>query len=370
MSAPREALIIGGGPAGAAMGILLARSGREVTLAQKSSGAHDKVCGEFLSGEAVQYLAQLGMDLRTLGAAPVYGVRLARRNRIAECELPFAAMSLSRRSLDEALLTMAAREGVEVRRGTRVDALERNGATTRRALLASGESLLARSVILATGKHDLCGWRRPPGKQNDLVALKMNFALTDAQQRALRGWIELCLFPGGYAGMQLNEDHEANLCLLVNRTTLRKYGNDWHTLLPRVLGFSEHLAERLAGAKPLLDRPLALSSIPYGMLLRHAEPDLWRLGDQEAVTPSFSGDGMSIALHSAEVAAELYVAGGSPAELATRLHKELRRSIGIATAVSRLIIAAPALANIVRACPALLSALANRTRVPDAALVV
>lgn len=363
-----EALVIGGGPAGAAVGILLARRGREIAIAEKCSTAHDKVCGEFLSGEAVQYLAQLGLDIRALGAAPLYGVRLARHGCIAECELPFAAMALTRRKLDEALLELAVREGVHVRRGTRIEGLQRRQAGWS-AQVGDAEAFHSQSVFLATGKHDLGGWRRPKGKQNGLIALKMYFALTTAQQNALRGWIELCLFPGGYAGLQLTEDGNANLCLLVDQKRLRTCGGDWQTLLAYIIDFSQHLAERLEAARPLREKPLALSAIPYGMLLHDSEPGLWRLGDQAAVTPSFSGDGMSIALHSAEVAAELYLKGGTSAELAARLHRELRGSITLATTISRLMIAAPELAHLIRAWPQLLRVLGTRTRVPQAALV-
>jgi flavin-dependent dehydrogenase len=368
MTGSSEELVIGGGPAGSALGILLARRGRKVTIAEKSTGMHDKVCGEFLSGEAVQYLAQLGLNLPALGAAPIYGVRVARRNCIAECELPFPAMSLTRRKLDEALLGIAAREGVDVQRGVRIETLQRvpSGWSAR---WADGDPIQARSVFLATGKHDIGGWRRPKGKQNNLVAFKMYFVLVRFQAEALRGWIELCLFPGGYAGLQLTEDGAANLCLLVDRATLQRCGNDWQSLLPQILTFSEHLTSRLQGAQPMLAKPLALSSIPYGMLFQDAEPGLWRLGDQTAVTPSFSGDGMSIALHSAEVAAELYLNGRSSAELAARLRKELRSSIMLATTISRLMIATPALAHLLCAWPQLLRVIGNYTRVPQTALV-
>ena len=368
MTRRSEALVVGGGPAGAAVGILLARRGREVTIVEKSSGMHDKLCGEFLSGEAVQYLAQLGVDLPALGATPIYGVRLARERCIAECELPFPAMSLTRRKLDEVLLNVASREGVNVRRGMRIEAVQRMQSGWN-ARAASGEQVHAQSVFLATGKHDVAGWRRPKGKQHDLVAFKMYFSLTRRQQVALSERVELCLFPGGYAGLQLTEDGNANLCLLVNRVTLQSCGNEWQALLARILESSEHLVTRLQGARPLLEKPLALSSIPYGMLLKKAERDLWRLGDQTAVTPSFSGDGMSIALHSAEVAAELYLKGRTSAELAAKLHNQLHASISMATTISRLMVAAPALAHSLRAWPGLLRILGNHTRVPQTALV-
>ena len=364
----REALVIGGGPAGAAVATLLARGGREVTLVEKTTGAHDKVCGEFLSGEAMQYLTQLGIDLRVLGSVPVYGARIARKKIIAECELPFAAASVTRRNLDEALLGLASQAGVELSRGIRVDALNRSGQHWD-VRLASGDRLQAQQVFLATGKHDVAGWRRSPGSQNDLVAFKMYLALATQQQVALRGWVELCLFPGGYAGLQSTENQSANLCLLVNRKTLNAIGGDWNALLTHILNSSGHLAERLDGAEALLEKPLALSSIPYGMLLQRADPALWRLGDQAAVTPSFSGDGMSIALHSAKVAAGLYLNGRSSAEFATRMHQELRRSLTIATSVSRLMITAPALAPLMKLHPTLMRVLAENTRVPRAALV-
>jgi len=235
--------------------------------------------------------------------------------------------------------------------------------------IAGGDRLQAQQVFLATGKHDIGGWRRPSGTQNDLVAFKMYFALANPQRVALRGWVELCLFPGGYAGLQLAEDQTANLCLLVTRKTLNGISGNWNALLTRILNFSDHLAERLDGAKALLEKPLALSSIPYGMLLPNAEPALWRLGDQAAVTPSFSGDGMSIALHTAEVAAGLYLNGGSSAKFAARMHCELHRSIAIATSVSRLMIAVPALAPLMKLSPALMRVLADSTRVPQSALV-
>jgi flavin-dependent dehydrogenase len=266
------------------------------------------------------------------------------------------------------MLELAVREGVEVRRGVRIDTLRRANSGWS-AEMADGNALHTHSVFLATGKHDLGGWRRPKGKQDNLIAFKMYFALAAEQQQALRGWIELHLFPGGYAGLQLTEGGKANLCLLVSRAALRSCRNDWQTLLAQVMAFSELLAERLEGAQPLQEKPLALSSIPYGMLLRHAEPGLWRLGDQAAVTPSFSGDGMSIALHSAAVAAELYLSGGTSLELAARLGRELRSPIALATNISRLMIASPALAHVLRAWPPFLSIFAGRTRVPQDALM-
>lgn len=363
-----EILVIGGGPAGAAAGTLLARSGRQVQIIEQSAAMHHKVCGEFLSSEAMAYLNRLGLEPTALGAAPIHGIRLARRKCIAECELPFPAVSITRRTLDEALLSLARREGAIVQRGRRVERLERVDSGWR-VQLAGSEALQAHSIFLATGKHDLGGYRRPLGMHNGLIAFKMYFRVTPRQWSALCGWVEIVLFPGGYAGLQLTEDGDTNLCFLVNRSALDRCGKDWNTLLQHLLRSSEHLAQRLEGARPLLEKPLALSSIPYGMLLSRSQPGLWRLGDQAAVTPSFAGDGISIALHSAMLARDLYVSGSSPGHLAERLHRELRRPISLATLLSRLMIAAPDLTSALRACPSLLGSIAGQTRIPRSALV-
>lgn len=367
--AETEALIVGGGPAGAALGTLLARRGRSVEILEQSPAPHHAVCGEFLSWEAARYLQRLGVDLDSLRAVPIHGVRLSARSLVAQCELPFPALSLTRRSLDEALLALAEQAGAVVQRGRRVESLQRCGPGWS-AHLVGGETRRAQTAFLATGKQDLAGHRRPHGRQNTLVAFKMLLRLDPAQQSALRGWVDVLLFPGGYAGLLLTEDGDANLCLLVNRKTLHACHNDWPTLLERMSAFCAPLAQRLRGARPLLSKPLALSAIPFGLLLSHAEPGLWRLGDQAAVIPSFTGDGISIALHSAQVAAELYLQGGTSAQLAQRLHRELRAPVSLATALARLVIAAPPLVHAARIWPRLLCHLAAHTRVPGSAMLL
>ena len=364
-----DVLIVGGGPAGAAAAVLLARQGRQVVVVEKTAAAHDKVCGEFLSHEALRYLERLGIDLPALGAMPIEHLHLAANKQIATCRLPFPAKSLTRRTLDEALLAQATAAGALVMRGCRVDALERRG-NLWVARLNNGEALSATSAFLATGKHDVGSHPRPQGVQNDLVAFKMFYRLAPLQQAALAGQVELIVFPGGYAGLQLVEDGSANLCLLVQRERLRACGGHWDGLLQHMLGSSQSLAARLEGAKPTQQKPLAVSSIPYGMLARRATDGLWRVGDQAAVIPSFSGDGISIALHSAHLAAAMFLAGNTADAYQLRLANELGRSVKMATAISRAVVASPRLVQLARLCPPLLRPVANGTRVPAHLLFV
>jgi len=118
-SGTTENLVIGGGLAGAMVGLRLAAAGREVTLLERERTAHHKVCGEFLSREAVELLEGAGVHLLELGAEVIRTIRLASKQRLVEAALPFTALSLSRCVLDEALLARAAQAGCRVQRGAR-----------------------------------------------------------------------------------------------------------------------------------------------------------------------------------------------------------------------------------------------------------
>ena len=325
-------LVIGGGLAGSMVAIQLATAGRQVTLLEKENTAHHKVCGEFLSPEAVGYLNQVKINPLDLGAMAIRFVRLSSKQKVVETALPFTALSLSRFALDEALLSRAEECGCKVQRGSFVEQLNIQDKLWS-AQLRGGESVCAHSVFLANGKHDLRGWERARTVQDDLVAFKLHWQLDPAQTEKLRDFIELFLFPSGYGGLSLVERNLANLCLVVRQVELRRIGG-WQKLLASVLDDNRHLKQRLQGANTLWDRPLAISSIPYGHLA--GQPSgLWCVGDQAAVIPSFTGDGMSIALHSAALATEMYLAGESAEQYNHRLRAQLNRGMDIATCLSR-----------------------------------
>jgi len=362
-------LVIGAGPAGSMLAIRLASAGRAVTLLEKQPTAHHKVCGEFLSREAVEYLRQAGVDPVTLGAVPIRLVRFSSSRRVVEAPLPFIALSLSRRTLDEALLARAADAGCTVQRGAAVETLAPDGKRWR-ARLRGGKSLRAQIVFLATGKHDLHAWDRPPGRQNGFIGFKLHWQLPPAQTEALRECIELFLFRGGYGGLSLVEEDAANLCLVVDRARLRQLGG-WPQLLAALLAENRLLSERLHGAQPLWERPLAVASLPFGYLA--AQPSgPWRIGDQAAVIPPFTGDGMSIAFHSAFLAAQMVLDGASPELYYRRLRTELSRGMSLATGLSRAMVSAPGrtLAPIALSLfPKAMAQIALSTRIPEQALL-
>ena len=363
-----ENLVIGGGLAGAMAAIELARAGRRVTLLERERGPHHKVCGEFLSVEAVEYLERAGVSPITLGAEPIRLVRLCAGRGMAEAELPFTALSLSRRVLDEAMLRAAAECGCNVIRGACVEQLTRHSGQSI-AKLADGSSIHAQTALIATGKHDLRSCRREGGKQTDLVGFKMHWRLTAAQTRELRDAMDLFLFRGGYGGISLVEREVANLCFVVRRGTLRRLGG-FKEVLDSASAQVPHLKMRLAGAEPLWERPLAISPIPYGHL-GSVNDGLWRVGDQFAVIPSFTGDGMAIALHSGALAARMILRGETVGEFNNQLGGQLRRGMDLALWLSRTMVSGAGRALAVPAMrmrPSAMRWIAERTRVPESAV--
>lgn len=364
-----ENLVIGGGPAGSMVAFRLAAAGRKVVLLEKEREAHHKVCGEFLSTEAIHYLRQAGIEPLGLGAHPIQRVRLHSGARNVQAQLPFTALSLSRRILDESLLVKAQDAGCAVHRGACVERLEMlNGGWAVR--LRDGQTIHAETVFLATGKHDLNAWERGGATQADLVGFKMHWNLAPVQSEVLRGAMELFLFRGGYGGLAMVEGGIANLCLVVRRNTLRLLGG-WEELLQSMQNKLPALHDRLKNAAPCWPKPLAISPIPYGHLGGRAN-GVWRVGDQAAVIPSFTGDGMSIALHTGVLAAEMYLEGNSPDEYLLRVTDQLRTSMRFASGLSQAMVTpvaraiAPTLLSLV---PNAMARIALSTRVPEHALV-
>jgi menaquinone-9 beta-reductase len=356
-----EVVVIGGGLAGAAFALQMARHGRRVVVLERTRTPHLKVCGDFLSGETLATLAALGLDAPALGATEITTLRLQVGKRTSTAALPFRAAGLSRLRLDEALLAAAERAGAEVIRGVAVTGLdpEQGGVTVG----ADGRAWRAQTVALATGKHNLKGWPRDEGSA---IAFKMPFAVSAPVQRALAGAVHLSVCDGGYIGACLVEDGTASVCWLANRRLIAEHGADWRAQLDYFARHSDTFAAVLREGEPCAAKPAAIAQIPFGYVRRTAIADnVFPIGDQLAVIPSFTGDGMCLALSSATAAAREVLAGNTASSFqsafATRLKPQFRWAAAIDAGFKR---ALPRqLGSLaVTACPALATLLVRLTR--------
>lgn len=358
------ALIIGGGPAGCAAALTLARGGVRPELIERTAGEHDVVCGGFLGWDALNALRQLGLDPSALGARPIARLRLTGGGRTVETDLPKPAAGLSRRRLDAALIAMAADEGVTVRRGCAARAADAGDRTVR---LDDGESIAADALFLATGKHELRGVSRPlDGRRSEPSAgLRTELPASAALDRALAGLIELHLFDEGYAGLLLQEDGTANLCISISRRRLAA-ANGIPGLIAELLEECPELKQRI-GTAPVEDWD-AIAGVPYGWRARQTKPGMFRIGDQSAVIASLAGDGIAIALASGRSAAEALLSRGS--EAAGQWQARFSRRSALPVAVGEALRHAAerrwprsGLMRLLRSAPALASLAARLTRI-------
>ncbi|HET9427754.1 MAG TPA: FAD-dependent monooxygenase [Allosphingosinicella sp.] len=321
------ALIVGGGPAGAATAITLARAGASPVLVERSIGDRDVVCGGFLGWDALAALKRLGLDVETLGASPIHRLRLVAGRRVVERALPQAAAGLSRRRLDSALLRLAEGAGAVVHRGRAVRALD-----GLRARLDDDEEMAADAIFLATGKHELRGAARDAGGRDLSVGLRTALAGTPRLARALAGTIELHLYDGGYAGLLVQEDESVNLCLSLSRRRMAEAGSH-EAVIESLASECPLLADRLEGGSPANWE--AVAGVPYGWRARRGEKGLFRVGDQAAVIASLAGDGIAIALTSAGAAAQAFLAGGpdSAGPFQAEFARQARRPLAVAEAL-------------------------------------
>lgn len=327
------ALIVGGGPAGAAAAIRLARGGTAPLLLERHAEPYDALCGGFVSWRTLARLDSLGLDTQALGGEPIGRVVLLAGERAAEARLPAPGRGVSRRRLDRRLLEAAAEAGAAIERGVMVRAADAAG----KVRLGDGGEIAAGALFLATGKHELRGLPRAAGGKGDgWMGLRFRLDPTRKLAARLAGRIELHLFAEGYAGLLLQEDGTANLCLAIRRERLVAAGGDPDALLLELGAEAPRLGERIGGGG-IVARD-AVGQVPYGWRARAGRAGLFRIGDQAAVIPSLAGEGIGIALASGERAARAFLAGGPGAgtDFQPAFAHRARRPLAMAGAIARL----------------------------------
>ncbi|HUH75740.1 MAG TPA: FAD-dependent monooxygenase [Devosia sp.] len=324
-------VIVGGGPAGSAAAIRLLQVGARPLIIERREGS-DALCGGFLSWRTLEGLAALGISREELSGHTVTRLRLIAGRMLRCAELPAPAMGLSRRRLDRLMLARARRLGANVVQGT---ASYGDG----RLWLGDAEPVDRAGLFLATGKHDLRGLprSRDAAGHDPMMGLRLRVTPSDANRRELTGTIEMHLFPRGYAGIVLQDDGTANICMAVHKSRLAAAEGKPALLLAKLAAENPQLAARLADmpGDPAFD---AIARVPYGWRATRGVEGIFRLGDQAGVIPSLAGEGIGIALASAEEAVRFWKSGGGAAAPAFQQHlsARLRRPLAVAGLVARL----------------------------------
>jgi len=307
---------------------MAARAGARVALYEAKQFPRHKVCGEFVSSEALQVLSELLGDAdcldSLLNAAPaVARARLWLGTRMLQTSISPPARSITRFYLDAALWDVARSAGVRCYDNCEVMASEGDGPFELRTAFGT---TTAQAVIIAAGRWSQFVADRALPLGPKWIGLKAHFREQNPNPST-----DLYFFDGGYCGVQPIASDAVNACAMVR--------SDRASSLPELFPLHPALRERTASWNPLTQ---TVSTAP----LVYRAPQAVRgsvmfVGDAAAFIDPFVGDGISIALRSGKLAAEclggFFVGSRSLAESAAAYAAEYeQRFVPLLSAASRI----------------------------------
>ncbi|QXD15894.1 FAD-dependent monooxygenase [Rhodocaloribacter litoris] len=334
-----EVVIAGGGPAGCAAAIALARAGRCVLLLEKRRYPAHRLCGEFLSVEAAGLFERLGVGeaVQRCRPHPIHAARLvAADGASVRLALPGTALGLSRYALDALLLDRARAAGAAVRDGVAATGIT-GGLDGGFRVMTTAGPVRARVVLGAWGRRSRLDARLGRAflrANHPYVAFKAHF-----EGVMPGGIVELHAFPGGYCGLSRVEGGRVNACWIARDTVLRAAGGRPDDMIRHTFGPQAMLAARFAALRRIT---------PYEAVAQVSvaprEPfagDVCLLGDAAGMIAPLCGDGMAMALQSGLMAADLlpaFLDGSVTAEAFRQAYAAAwRRTFGARMRLGRLL---------------------------------
>lgn len=303
----RKVTIIGGGLAGLISSIQLIRAGIPCTVIEKKSYPFHRVCGEYISNEAVPFLKRAGLYPKEIKLPQIKFLEFSSLSgRVCKIPLDLGGFGASRFFFDHFLYTIAQAEGVGFEVNTEVTALNyQSGAFE----LSTAHGKAHTDVVIGCfGKRsriDVQQHRAFIRERSPYVGVKYH-VVTDRPEDV----ISIHNFPGGYCGVCRVEDGLTNLCYLVHRDQVRRYG-DIAEMERTVLFRNPILAKILSQSTFLFDKPEVINEISFANKAP-VENHVLMAGDAAGMITPVCGNGMAMAIHSGKMVADLvkrYCAG-------------------------------------------------------------
>ena len=299
-----DAAIIGGGLAGLALSIQLARAGHRVILFEKEKYPFHRVCGEYVSMESWNFLTKLGVDLESLKLPVIRNLQVTTINgKSLQQVLPLGGFGISRYLLDFTLAEIARSKGVMLLENTRVNDIEFND--DQFLIHTSAEIFSAAVAGGSFGKRSNLDikWKRPfttspKNKLNNYIGVKYHIHGIFSDDT-----IALHTFENGYCGIVKIEDSRYNLCYLTTADNLQKSNGSIEQMEKTILSNNPFLKNIFSASERCTKDPVTISQISFDKKAL-VENHILMTGDAAGMITPLCGNGMSMALHSSKMAAE------------------------------------------------------------------
>ena len=308
-----DVIVIGAGPAGCASALFLHEQGLRVVVLDRAAFPRDKVCGEFISPAADDILQDLGVLDAIQQTHPVRlkGVSISSYGK-PELRIDYppcpgqgktmTSLSLPRFQFDHLLVQNLREQGLEVREKHAVDDFlieeDRVVGVRGRDEAKTPFAFSASVVVDASGRNGLSlrrlGLIRPhkgPGK----IALAAHWENVQSPM----DYCTMHISAPGYTGMARVGEDSVNVVLVVEDRNVK--GRELDAFYEAVVR-SNPRRQSLLGDARLKERVRSVGSLAYGV----RPPPLGGLvlvGDTTGFIDPFTGEGIYLALRSAQLAA-------------------------------------------------------------------
>ncbi len=297
-----DVIIAGGGLAGLALSIQLARAGYSVALFEKEAYPYHKVCGEYISLESWNFLEELGLPLSDWNLPIIHRVLLSAPSGLSiEQELPLGGFGISRYKIDAALAGIARSAGVALYESVKVvDMIFEHSSFRVQTSAGTFTSAVACGTFGKRSNLDI-KWRRAftrkrSNRLNNYIGVKYHVTGDIPADQ-----IGLHHFKDGYCGISQIEEGRCCLCYMTTAGNLRDSGNSIPEMEKTILRQNPFLEKIFSSVVFLFPQPVTISQISFEKRAQ-VENHLLFIGDAAGMAPPLAGNGMSMALHGSKIA--------------------------------------------------------------------